>query len=862
VPRLVRRPLIGPETAPAGFGLNKNHKHILSVSALAALLFGALLMLSPARAFASPDTGFWQEAAQAQPNTPHAEPWIQPKTLRMVHVDYARLQPLLGQAPKELSPAVISSGALISLPMPDGTQVQFRFVGVSVMHPDLAARFPEIKTYRGRGVDDPAATVRFDLTPAGFHAQVLSPKGAVYIEPYLRGDTNLHTVYFRRDHSPSAPDFQCLASGTLPSVGTSGEVTPAGLTDGGLRTYRLACAATAEYVKYFGGTVPAGLAAIVTAINRVSGIYETELGIRLELVAWNDLIVYTNAATEPYSNGNPWALLMQNQANLDSVIGAANYDVGHVFSTAGGGLAGVGVACMAGVKAQGETGTYPPVGDAFYVDYVAHELGHQFGASHTFNSSLNACGYGNRCASTAYEPGSGSTIMAYAGICSADNLQTHSSPYFHSASLEQIQSYTAAGSGGGSVPVTATGKSTPIVDAGPNYTIPMGTPFTLTATGIDPDGETLTYCWEEHDLGPSITLRTADNGSSPLFRSFNPGTSPSRTFPQWSDILNSATTPGEMLPTTSRTLNFRVTARDNAADCGATAAADMQVTVTTKAGPFAVTGPTAGVAWSGVQTITWDVADTTKPPIKADRVTILLSIDGGQSFPIILASNAPNNGACQVLLPSIETSTARIEVQAVGNIFFAVSPGNFSLVSRSLPSANPPILTAIANQGTHAGSLLTVTNSATDPNVPAQALRFSLDPGAPPGATIDPATGVLSWAVPVAYANTTNPFTVRVTQIRTPGLSDAKSFAVAVAPLPVLQPCRLANGIAQLSWSAVPGQTYRLQYKPALTATNWIDLLPDITPTGSTATVTDLVGTAAQRFYRILILPQLASPLY
>jgi hypothetical protein len=766
---------------------------------------------------------------------------------------------MLSQAPQESARTEISSDALISLPMPDGTQAQFRFVESPVMHPDLAARFPEIKTYRGRGVDDPTATVRFDLTPAGFHAQVLSTKGAIYIEPYLRGDTNLHTVYFRRDHSPSSSDFQCLAAGTVPSVGAPGQVTPAGLSDGGLRTYRLACAATAEYVKYFGGTVPAGLAAIVTAINRVSGIYETELGIRLELVARNDLIVYTNAANEPYSNGNPWALLIQNQANLDSVIGATNYDVGHVFSTAGGGLAGVGVACTPGVKAQGETGTYPPVGDSFYVDYVAHELGHQFGASHTFNSSLNGCGYGNRCASTAYEPGSGSTIMAYAGICSADNLQTHSSPYFHSASLEQIQNYTAVGSSGGSVPVTATGKGTPTVDAGSNYTIPIGTPFTLTATSTDSDGGPLTYCWEERDLGPSITLRTADNGGSPLFRSFNPATNPARTFPAWSDILSGTATPGEMLPTASRTLSFRVTVRDNG---GATAAADMQVTVSTKAGPFTVTGPSAGATWSGLQTVTWDVADTTKPPIKAASVNILLSTDGGLSFPIVLASNAPNNGACAVVLPSIESSTARIEVQPVGNIFFAVSPGNFSLVSPTPPSAAPPVLAAIADQSTHAGSLLAVTNSATDPNDPAHALRFSLDPGAPLGATIDPASGVLSWAVPVAYASTTNIFTVRVTQVRTPGLSDAKSFAVTVAAPPVLQPCRLANGIAQLTWSAVPGQTYRLQYKPTLTATNWIDLTPDIIPAGSTATVTDVVGAAPQRFYRLLILPQTASLLY
>lgn len=756
LPHALRRVCVGPKRGSAAFGLNSNHTDILRPSALPALIFGALLFVCPARAQTAPESDLWQPVEQASQKRLSSETWVQPKAFRTVQLQHSRLRPLLGKAPKESAQTLIASDALISLPMPDGTQTQFRFVESPVMHPDLAARFPEIKTYRGRGVDDPAATVRFDLTPSGFHAQILSPQGAVYIEPHLRGNTNLHVVYSRRDASPSASDFQCLASGSVTAAAASASAKSAAISGGNLRTYRLACAATAEYVRYFGGTVPAGLAAIVTAINRVSGVYEAELGIRLVLVANNDLIIYTNASAQPYSNGNPWSLLTQNQATLDSVIGAANYDVGHVLSTAGGGLAGIGVACVTGLKAQGETGTYPPVGDAFYIDYVAHELGHQFGASHSFNSSANACGYGNRCAEMAYEPGSGSTIMSYAGICSVDNLQSHSGPYFHSASLEQILSYTTAGSGSVSASLTSTGNGAPTVSAGPNFTVPMGTPFTLTATGSDPDGEPLTYCWEERDLGPSITLQAPDNGSSPLFRSFNPTTSPARTFPQLSDILNRTTTPGEMLPTTSRTMSFRVTTRDNSTNGGATASSDMQVTVTTNAGPFVVTSPAAGVTWSGAQTITWNVAGTTDAPVKAAGVTILLSTNGGLAFPIVLASNVPNNGASSVLLPLLTSSAARIKVQAEGNVFFAVSPGNFSLI--------------------------------------------------------------------------------------------------AAAP-PVLQPLRLANGIAQLAWNAVPGQSYRLQYKATLAATNWTDLLPDITATGSTASATDAVGSAPQRFYRILVLP-------
>lgn len=835
--------------------MNKTHLHNFRLPALSAVILCSLVVILSARAQTLPETNLWQSVEEGIVGRPQSETWIRPGAFRTFELRHSRLRPLLGRAPKESAQAIVSSGAVISLPMPDGTQARFRFVESPVMHPDLAARFPEIKTYRGQGIDDPAATVRFDLTPVGFHAQILSPRGAVYVEPYLRGNTNLHAVYARRDYQASAPDFQCLTSSSMMATAMSASAAPLVVSSGSLRTYRLACAATAEYTAYFGGNVSAGMAAIVTAINRVAGVYESELGIGLVLVAKNDQIIYTNANAEPYSNGNPTALLMQNQANLDAVIGSTNYDIGHVFSTAGGGLAGVGVACVAGIKAQGETGTYPPVGDAFYIDYVAHELGHQFGASHCFNSSANGCGYGNRCAASAYEPGSGSTIMSYAGICSTDNLQAHSGAYFHSASLEQILSYTTAGAGNTPAAVSGTGNTAPTVDAGPSYTIPMGTPFTLTATGGDPDGDALTYCWEERDVGPSITLSTPDNGSSPLFRSFNPTTSPSRTFPQLSDILNQTTTPGERLPSTSRTMTFRVTARDNWQTGGATAAADTQITVTTNAGPFLVTCPATTATLSGAQAITWNVAGTTNAPINAAGVTLLLSTNGGLSFPIMLASNIPNNGACTVLLPLVTASAARVKVQAADNIFFAISPANFSIVPPANPTNYPPTLAAIADRTIHAGCLLAVTNSATDPAVPSHALAFSLDPGAPAGATINPTTGVISWPTTSASAGTTNTITVRVTQAGSPNLSDTKSFTVVVVPAPALQPLTFSNGAAQLTWNAVAGQRYRVQYKSSLTAANWTDLAPNVTASGASVSVADAPRSGSQGYYRLLILP-------
>ncbi|SPE60722.1 Proprotein convertase P (fragment) [Verrucomicrobia bacterium] len=721
-------------------------------------MLGMLLGVLPARAQDLRETNLWQPAEPAATNHAASELWLAPQVFRAFRLHHGTLHSKLALAPKEAQQSGMPT-ALISLPMPDGSLARFRFVESPVMAPELAAKFPEIKTYLGQGIDDQAARVRFDFTPAGFHAQILSPRGAVYVEPYLRDDTNVYAVFYKREYQPATQEFQCFTPGSDSGPTPHPAGGPLLVSAGSLRTYRLACAATAEYTQYFGGTVAAGLAAIVTAVNRVTAVYEAELGIRLVLVANNDLLVYTNRATEPYSNGDPSALLYQNQANLDTLIGDAGYDIGHVFGTAGGGLAAVAVVGVSGLKAEGETGISSPVGDAFYIDYVAHELGHQFGAFHSFNSSDGACGYGNRNGSSAYEPGSGSTIMSYAGICGSDNLQPHSDPYFHSASLDEIISYTTTGAGSSCGAVTSTGDSTPSVSGGSNFIIPMRTPFTLTATRSDAGSNEMTYCWEERDLGPPLGLTTSDNGLSPLFRSFLPTNSPARTFPRWSALLGGSTMPGEMLPATGRTMNFRVTVRANDAGIGGVSSSDMQVTVASNAGPFSVMAPAAGVTWSGAQTVSWNVGGTAGAPVNASNVTILLSTDGGLSFPIVLARNVPNTGTRSVLLPSLTASTARLMVQADGNVFFALSPGDFSIASYALQSM-PPVLQA---------------------------------------------------------------------------------------PL-------LSNGVAILTWSTLPGQSYRVQYKQDLTDSAWSNLAPDVIAGGLTATATDPLAAAERRFYRVLLL--------
>ncbi|MBA4148717.1 MAG: proprotein convertase P-domain-containing protein [Verrucomicrobia bacterium] len=648
--------------------------HLLKRLAAAALL-GTFSCTSTLVAQSASD--FWESSETAPQRRAFGEGRVEPEKLRVTRLNTPILRQVLNRAPMEVLGQAIQEAEEISLPMPDGTFARFRFVESPIMELELAAKFPEIKTYRGEGIDDPAATIRFDLTPQGFHAQILSPRGAVYIDPQSDDDAEVHVTYYKRDYKRAADDFKCLIPENEVAPQPGAERETASRSGTVLRTYRLACAATGEYTVNRGGTVSSALSAIATAINRINQIFEAEIAVRLVLIANNDLVIYTNGSTDPYSNSDGFAMLTQNISTLNSVIGSANYDIGHVFSTGGGGVAYLSSVCTS-FKGGGVTGSSSPFGDPFYVDYVAHEMGHQFGANHTFNSETLNCGGGNRESTTAYEPGSGSTIMAYAGICGAsNNLQPNSDPYFHFASFDEIISFISTG--GTCAATTSTGNTVPTVGAGSNFTIPKNTHFTLTATGSDANGDSLTYCWEQRDLGLPQNLSDADNGSSPLFRSFNPTSSPSRTFPKLSSILANTASFGEKLPAVGRTMKFRVTARDNRSGGGGVNTSDMQVVVDGVSGPFRVTSPNTAVAWSNVQTVVWDVAGSASSPVNCSLVNILLSTDGGNTFPTTLAANTPNDGSQSVALPSVSTSSARIKIQAVGNIFFDISNVNFSL---------------------------------------------------------------------------------------------------------------------------------------------------------------------------------------
>ncbi|HVF35034.1 MAG TPA: zinc-dependent metalloprotease family protein [Candidatus Saccharimonadia bacterium] len=698
----------------------------------------------------SPDA-VWREVREVEiPRSPRARE-IVPQHYRAFGLNRARLAQLLAQAPHERSRRPSESAAELQLPMPDGTYDTFRIVESPVMEPGLAAKYPEIRTWLGQGVDDPTATVRFDLTPRGFHAQVISSEGTVYVDPYQPGDVDHYIAYHKRDH---VDDRRMICEVTGEEVDAKSHVfAHAKLASGGtLRTYRLAVAATGEFTQYHGGTVVDGLAAIVTTMNRVNGLYEREVAVRMVLVATNDLIIFTDPATDPYTNTS--SDLNANQTAINSRIGAANYDIGHLVGTGGGGVAQLGSVCGTS-KARGLTGNPAPVADGFDVDYVAHEMGHQFNGLHTFNGSGLNCAPPNRSAPAAYEPGSGITIQAYAGICGLDNLQPNSEDYFHRVSLNEILTFTTTGAGGTCGTTPSTGNAAPTVTTTAAFTIPSGTPFALTAVGSDANGDALTYIWEQFDLGATpnaegVLNPAAPNG--PLFRSFVPSTSPSRVFPSLRYILNNAnvvpataplpgtTTPvyftGEALPTAARTLDFRVTVRDNRAGGGGTNEAATQLTVVSLPAPFAVTSPNTAVTLAAgfATTVTWNFLGTQIPPINAANVKISLSTDGGYTFPHVLAESTANDGTESVPLPAITTTQARIKIEAVGNIFFDISDANFTMTT----SGNtPPSITVTGSVTTRQGSPTASAVVATVSDVQDQASALSVSvSGAPSELTV------------------------------------------------------------------------------------------------------------------------------
>ena len=563
----------------------------------------------------------------------------------------------------------------LTLPLPDGKEVTFNLQAYDLLPSDLAARYPGILAFKGYDESNPVETGRFDLGPQGFHAMFSHQGRMVFVDPLRNGEG--YAIYYQQDaHSRLEEEADKVIGSQAKALARQV------LVDGNQRKrYVIAISAAGEYTQYHGGTVEAGLGAIATLLNRVNEVYQRDVAAEFQLASGNDTIIFTDTATDPFNNDDgdiDANVTVQQNAQTQAGTKLGAFDIGHVVNTGGGGLAGLGVLCTA-EKSAGMTGSPNPVGDAFFIDYVAHEIGHQFGADHTFNGTTGSCGGGNREASQAWEPGSGSSIMAYAGICGEENLQANSLPYFHSKSIEQMRAHMATvASCGSSQSLT---NNAPQVAAGNDYVIPANTPFVLKGAGADLDQDPLSYTWEQIDLGTeSFSVASmVDDGSRPLFRFVAPTALPERTLPSLPSLLSNTLAKGEAWPATNRELNFRLTARDGK---GGVSSDDMKIQVVNTGSAFRLTSPLVTPLGAGAsQTIGWDVAGTNAAPINCSKVDLSLTRDEGVSW-TLLASGQPNSGSASVTIPAGDDGTARLKVACSDNLFFAISPLKLSVTQR------------------------------------------------------------------------------------------------------------------------------------------------------------------------------------
>lgn len=750
-------------------------------------------------------------------------------TPTLFDLDVDKLKQIVSESPRKTT-KLSKSAVTVSFPISESEFQNFSIYKTSNFSPELEAAHPEIATYYGESVDGKSAKIYFSLSPLGLSSmQLRLGKEAVFVEPYDNNNST-YVVYKKSDKGSSKNKFECATSAKSSTDGLKmGKILSA--DDGLLRTYRLALSCTGEYTQYFGGTKALALAAMNNTMTRVNGVFENDFAIRLVLIPEQENIIFTSASTDPYSNATAgadgaWNTELMNVLHGTTYgIGDSKFDIGHLFGASGGGGNAGCIGCVCNnsttydateqwywYKGQGYTSPADnvPSGDSFDIDYVAHEIGHQFGGNHTFTDS-------EEYTIAQVEPGSGSTIMGYAGITTED-VQAHSDPYFHAVSIQQITEYVKSISGSCSVN-TPTGNNAPTANAGADFTIPKSTPFVLTGSASDTNGDALTYTWEQMDVQNSTTSNpSATKTTGPAFRSYSPTTSPVRYFPKMNSVLNGATTTAglelnvEVLPSVSRTLKFRFTARDNKANGAGNAYDDMMVTVSSTAGPLIITSQNAaGISYpqGSSQNVTWNVANTNT---LAANVDILLSTDSGNTWSTLI-TGTPNDGTQSVTIPNITSNTCRFMVKASGNIFFNVNTANFSITAPD--TENPTAPTLSANNTTSTKTTLSWTG-ATD-NVAVASYDIYKD-------------GTL------VANSTTSPYTVT-------GLSASTSYVFTVK-------AKDASNNISVSSNAVTVTTLAPDTEaptaPSLSASGTTNVSTTLTFTGAT----DNIGVTAYEIYK------------
>ncbi len=785
-----------------------------------------------------------------------------------------------------------TSNTIIELPNAEGVLEHYTVYEMPIMEAGLAAKFPMIKSYAAQGIEDPTAVARFSVTQLGLHSMTLSgDKSTVFIDPYTE-DRNTYIVYNKASLTKPLNDFACLTNSNvrLPSLTNDRNSDPnsrLNTNDKKLRTYRLAQSCVAEYGNLFIGsaTTDAAKKANIQAqmaitMTRVNGVYEKDLAITMIFIANNDALIYFGDATL-----DPWSGEYNTQTGLtiDANVGFSSYDIGHNFNTTNGGNAGC-IGCVAGPntdpasgyhKGTGMTGRPNPTGDAFDIDYVAHEMGHQFGGFHVQSSS--SCRSGNDTSEV--EPGSGSSIMGYAGICAA-NVQANSDAYFGYVNIRDISTNIQSGVSS-NIPasqITNFSNNPPTANAGADYIIPKSTAFVLEGVGSDPDGNSITYNWEQNDPGnpSSAAAPVATRLVGPMFRSRNATTSPNRFFPPMVNILAGATsTAMDVCPSVARDLNFSLTVRDNVATGGQTASSLKKITVDAAAGPFLMTSPNTNVSWApgSNQTVTWNKANTDIGAVNTKYVDIYFSSNGGTAFSTLLASKVPNDGSETITMPDNAGSSSRIMVRGFNNVFLDVSNTNFitptatatfavssnriagqqnKAVCQSVSSVSFPI-----NYEVLAGFTGTTTFAAS--GVPANT-SVSFSP------TSMTASGIVTMIV-----NTTNTSTIGLANIIVTATSGAVS-KIAPFYLEVLNPIFTGAALTTPSNNAVTQiNSLNLTWTADANATAYdVQISPDNTfatlfASGTTSSTSFLVTGLAQGtnyFWRVLPKNDLCNGVY